>query len=167
MPPEQTRSDQGGEQGVAGQGGTAPSEPGGATHPEQGGVVPEEKPESTSRPAETTPTTEQATPTPATPPPHVFQEGWSTLGRDELVDKVKGIIYGQAIGDALGSDIQCDALCVNCLWCLFLIGLATEFMNKKEAAHYYGKDGPSHYSQIVHDFHRSRFHSPSVILSVW
>ena len=70
-----------------------------------------------------------------------------------LVDKVKGIIYGQAIGDALGTY---DSLSLRSSVSGVSVGLATEFMTKKEAALYYGKEGPKEYSQIVHDFHRSR-----------
>lgn len=70
-------------------------------------------------------------------PQTLVQDSWSFLSRDVLIDKVKGIIYGQAIGDALG--------------------LATEFMTKKQAAGHYGKDGPERYDQIVQDFHRSRW----------
>lgn len=33
---------------------------------------------------------------------HVFHENWSELPKDEIVDRVKGVIYGQAIGDAFG-----------------------------------------------------------------
>lgn len=91
--------------------------------------------------SKTTPTTYKATPpvdpTPAPAPQPVFQDDWSKLTRDVIVDKIKGIIYGQAIGDALG--------------------LATEFMSRKEAEQYYGKKGPSAYTQIVQDFHRSRW----------
>jgi ADP-ribosylglycohydrolase len=67
----------------------------------------------------------------------VFQDNWSKLSRDVITDKIKGIIYGEAIGDALG--------------------LATEFMTQKEAVRYYGKDGPKEYSKIIQDFHRSRW----------
>ena len=35
-------------------------------------------------------------------PAHVFQPNWSKLSKDDVIDKVKGTLYGQAIGDAIG-----------------------------------------------------------------
>lgn len=88
----------------------------------------------------TPPSGQGASPKQTTPPPvpdPIFHESWSKLSREVIIDKIKGIIYGQAIGDALG--------------------LATEFLTKKEAVNYYGVNGPEEYSQIINDFHRSRW----------
>lgn len=53
-----------------------------------------------------------------------------------MKDKIKGVMYGQAIGDALG--------------------LGTEFMDDKEMAQKY-PNGLKHYSDIYQDTHRSRW----------
>jgi ADP-ribosylglycohydrolase len=59
-----------------------------------------------------------------------------TVYKNERVDKLKGVIYGQAIGDALG--------------------LATEFMDDAEMAQKY-PNGVNDYSDIYQDAHRSRW----------
>jgi ADP-ribosylglycohydrolase len=56
---------------------------------------------------------------------------------EDVVDKIKGLIYGQAIGDAFG--------------------LATEFFNKQTCKDAYGPDGPKGYEDIVQDLHRNRW----------
>ena len=55
---------------------------------------------------------------------------------ENQIDIIKGVFYGQAIGDALG--------------------LGTEFLDKNQIAEYY-PNGLSEYAQIVQDKHRSRW----------
>jgi len=55
---------------------------------------------------------------------------------ENQLDILKGVFYGQAIGDALG--------------------LGTEFLDKNQIAEYY-PNGLSEYAQIVQDKHRSRW----------
>ncbi|KAG0322194.1 hypothetical protein BGZ97_008346 [Linnemannia gamsii] len=65
----------------------------------------------------------------------------STLTKDQLHDRIRGILYGNAVGDAYG--------------------LATEFMSKKNARHLYG-NGPIAFGSepgypIWEDTHRSKW----------
>lgn len=55
---------------------------------------------------------------------------------DLLKDRIKGVLFGQAIGDALG--------------------LGTEFMTKEDIMKFY-PNSLSDYSQIIQDYHRSRW----------
>jgi len=57
------------------------------------------------------------------------------LSKMELVDKIKGTIYGNCLGDA--------------------VGLATEFMTKEYAMRSYKR--PLSFSKFVRDDHRSRW----------
>jgi ADP-ribosylglycohydrolase len=59
---------------------------------------------------------------------------------EKQIDIIKGVFWGQAIGDTLG--------------------LGTEFLNKSEIAAYY-PNGLMEYSQIIQDKHRSRWQAGS------
>lgn len=50
-------------------------------------------------------------------------------------NRIKGVLFGQAIGDALG--------------------LGTEFMTKQEVDRFY-PNGLTDYDQIIQDYHRKR-----------
>jgi len=64
--------------------------------------------------------------------------GATTLDQATLVDKIKGVIYGNALGDAMG--------------------LATEFMTKVEAKQHYSQYTPYlPFDKFVRDMHRSRW----------
>jgi ADP-ribosylglycohydrolase len=58
------------------------------------------------------------------------------MQQDRLEDRVRGVVYGQAVGDALG--------------------LGTEFMNKREVRGNY-PSGLRYYSQMIRDAHRGRW----------
>ena len=59
----------------------------------------------------------------------------------QLEDRLKGLIFGQAVGDALG--------------------LGAEFMSKAEVTSKYGKQGLHSYSQIIQDRHRRKWEKGS------
>ena len=78
-------------------------------------------------------------PPPPPPPPSspevLFQLDWApTVSRDVVIDRIRGCIYGNALGDAMG--------------------LATEFLSKDEAKKKYPGTGPIPFSKIAQDFHR-------------
>jgi ADP-ribosylglycohydrolase len=73
------------------------------------------------------------------PPESAKPPAWAhntKLSREELIDKIKGTIYGNAIGDA--------------------IGLSTEFLTGDAVKEFY-KDKELSYANIIDDFHRSRW----------
>jgi hypothetical protein len=66
--------------------------------------------------------------------------GASTYTTDDLVDKIRGLIFGAALGDALG--------------------LATEFLTRDEALFYYGGHSTTEKllpSNFIRDRHRRAF----------
>ncbi|KAI6657941.1 ADPribosylglycohydrolase superfamily protein [Oopsacas minuta] len=78
-------------------------------------------------------------PIPPTSLPEVlFKPDWAPgLSREVIIDRIKGCIYGNALGDAMG--------------------LATEFLSRDELKKKYPKPGPIPFSDIVLDFHRYRW----------
>ena len=73
------------------------------------------------------------------PPPSIpevlYRADWTPkCERAVVIDRIKGCLYGNALGDAMG--------------------LATEFMDKLEVKKYYKGSGPIPFQDIVSDFHR-------------
>eukprot|EP00117_Sycon_ciliatum_P026422 scpid4648/ scgid21691/ Uncharacterized protein MJ1187 len=64
--------------------------------------------------------------------------GATTLSNEQLTDRIAGLVYGAALGDA--------------------VGLATEFMMREECRFHYGVDGERLcFKNIVHDRHRCKW----------
>merc|ERR1719235_2979601 len=70
-------------------------------------------------------------------PPAVVVGNHTMLDKAELADRIKGLIWGAALGDA--------------------VGLATEFMKKQEAAQHYPDSSQLSPATRVEDRHRSRW----------